>query len=507
MCPDVYREKSAAIPHLTVGPYAMKNLFRTSGLCAVTALGMTSPSFAQDSAEASSAVSLSSESGADSSADASANDSAPATEEEAWIDRYPAENMLFELGIFGGLLFPSGDHNLQDEQRVQVPFSDVAPDFGLRAAFLPLSFFGVEAEGALMPTSSTDGASALLYAVRGHGILQLPMWSIQPFLLVGGGILGADNSSNGDDADPAFHFGGGVKINMTELWMLRLDVRDTLTQKNVTGFNNQVNAEGEQVHHPEVLLGLSIVLGRDEKAPPPDADKDGISDAQDKCPQEAGPAPDGCPPPPDTDGDGVLDSEDKCPTEAGPAPEGCPPPPDTDGDGVLDAQDKCPTEAGPAPEGCPDRDADKDGVLDPDDKCPAEPETKNGYQDVDGCPDEVPAAVQKFTGVIKGIEFDFGKTTIRRGSQPLLDEAAKVLIEHPDLRVEISGHTDNVGSAERNKEISLARAEAVKNYLVLKGVEESRIVARGAGLEEPIDSNDTAAGRQKNRRIEFKLIQ
>jgi outer membrane protein OmpA-like peptidoglycan-associated protein len=108
--------------------------------------------------------------------------------------------------------------------------------------------------------------------------------------------------------------------------------------------------------------------------------------------------------------------------------------------------------------------------------------------------------------VIAGIEFDFGKSTIRPGSRPLLDEAAKILNDYPDLQVEIAGHTDNVGAEETNIALSEKRAESVKSYLVSKGVAEERIKTRGAGPSEPLESNDTPEGRQKNRRIEFKLL-
>jgi OOP family OmpA-OmpF porin len=206
------------------------------------------------------------------------------------------------------------------------------------------------------------------------------------------------------------------------------------------------------------------------------------------------------------DADGVTDSDDKCPSEPGPKPEGCPVPQDSDGDGVLDDQDKCPETPGIAPDGCPDPDPDKDGITGAADKCPDDPENRNGYQDQDGCPDEIPSEVQKFTGVIAGIEFDFGKSTIRHGSRALLDEAAKILNDYPDLQVEISGHTDSVGSDETNIALSEKRAESVKSYLVGKGVAEGSIKTRGAGPSEPLESNDTAEGRQKNRRIEFKLL-
>ncbi len=96
----------------------------------------------------------------------------------------------------------------------------------------------------------------------------------------------------------------------------------------------------------------------------------------------------------DSDGDGVMDNDDKCPDVKGEAPDGCPPK-DSDGDGVADSKDKCPNEKGEPPDGCPStRDSDGDGIIDSKDKCPNEPETKNGFEDDDGCPDELPAQVK-----------------------------------------------------------------------------------------------------------------
>jgi OOP family OmpA-OmpF porin len=232
-----------------------------------------------------------------------------------------------------------------------------------------------------------------------------------------------------------------------------------------------------------------------------DADADGFPDAKDKCPQEAGVAPDGCPIR-DADGDGVLDDKDECREVPGVAPTGCP---DTDKDGILDRDDKCLDEPGVAPDGCPP-DSDGDGFIDSKDKCPNEPETKNGFEDDDGCPDEIPVAVKKFTGVIKGIEFDNGKATIRSISKATLDESAGILNQYPSLKVQIVGHTDNVGKREFNINLSAKRAESVKAYLVDRGVAPDRILTRGEGPDSPIADNKTRQGRQQNRRIEFNII-
>lgn len=92
-------------------------------------------------------------------------------------------------------------------------------------------------------------------------------------------------------------------------------------------------------------------------------------------------------------------------------------------------------------------------------------------------------------------------------TQPVLDRAKAVLDEYPEVKVEISGHTDTDGDRDHNIDLSRRRAEAVRRYLVDAGIDESRITTRGAGPDEPLGSNDTEAGKAKNRRIEFNLIQ
>ncbi|HSU38251.1 MAG TPA: OmpA family protein, partial [Polyangiaceae bacterium] len=141
------------------------------------------------------------------------------------------------------------------------------------------------------------------------------------------------------------------------------------------------------------------------------------------------------------------------------------------------------------------------------DKCPNEPETKNGFEDTDGCPDKIPDAVKKFSGVVQGIYFKKGSAVVRADSKTTLNAAVKVLQQYPSIGFEISGHTSSEGDKAVNDKLSLDRADAVKQYLVDQGVEASRIKTRGAGAEEPIADNNTKAGREKNRRIEFKVLQ
>ena len=233
----------------------------------------------------------------------------------------------------------------------------------------------------------------------------------------------------------------------------------------------------------------------------PDRDGDGIIDSEDACPDVAGPLVyDGCP---DTDGDGVLDFLDGCPTVAGPKDNNGCPWPDTDGDGMLDKDDDCPTLAGPIKnKGCPFQDTDNDGILDKDDECPNTP----GPLSNKGCP-EIEKEVQEILKMaFDNLEFETGKDVIKTTSIPSLTELAGVLIKKPEWRLQITGHTDNVGDDQKNMILSKKRAEAVKNFMISQGITADRLFTLYFGETMPIASNDTPEGRQKNRRVEMKII-
>jgi outer membrane protein OmpA-like peptidoglycan-associated protein len=442
----------------------------------------------------------------DSSAGASADGDASAHADDD--TRFEPKPMQFELGLILGIMLPSKDHNIRADGARPEAYASVAPEFAMRASFLPIPYVGAEFEAAWLPTSTENDSTASLFAGRAHVIGQFPIGRFTPFALIGAGAIGGGSTPMGTDTDPALHFGLGLKYALTEGFGVRLDVRDTLSQK--IGSATEDVQDGDLTSHWEVLLSATFALsarGEEQKcAPSPvDSDHDGFVDTVDKCPALPGVAPDGCPDK-DSDGDTLLDSKDACPTEAGPPEKGGCPVRDTDKDGVPDEFDKCPNEPGPL-NGCPDLDPDKDGVNAPDDRCPDKPETRNGYEDQDGCPDEIPEKIRKFTGVIKGIEFDTGKDTIRAVSEGVLNGALVVLQEYPKTRIEISGHTDDVGTRENNLDLSKRRAESVKNWFAGKGIDAKRIETRGAGPDEPIAENKGPDGRQKNRRIEFKLLQ
>jgi outer membrane protein OmpA-like peptidoglycan-associated protein len=107
------------------------------------------------------------------------------------------------------------------------------------------------------------------------------------------------------------------------------------------------------------------------------------------------------------------------------------------------------------------------------------------------------------TVVLTGITFEFNKATLKGESETVLTRAYNAMVANPDVRVEISGHTDNVGSQQYNQKLSLERAQAVRNWLVQKGIASNRMKTVGKGENEPVSSNDTDAGRAENRRIEF----
>ena len=396
-----------------------------------------------------------------------------------WLKRWAPERNMLEVGLYGGLFFPASNHDFYNPaSRPQKPLWLLNGSAGLRLAFFPLEYLGIEAEGGVMPSRIRNSTNdfALLWTGRGHLVAQLPFWSVTPFLLVGGGAIGVKSPPIllGSDVDPAMHWGGGVKIYVNRWIALRLEGRHIVSAKAAT--------QKSFTSHAELLAGLSITLPRAKPKPI-------------------------APPNPDRDGDGFLNERDDCPDTPGVSPDGCPPR-DSDKDGWVDSEDACPYEAGVEPDGCPIRDSDGDGIPDDRDNCIHEPETDNNYQDEDGCPDEVPEAIREFSGVIEGIEFEYDSAKIRDVSKPILDRAIKVLEEYPDIRIEIVGHTDNQGSPEYNERLSKDRAESVKTYLVEGGVDASRLETRGAGQSEPLtpNSNDTEEGRAKNRRTEFKLL-
>lgn len=233
----------------------------------------------------------------------------------------------------------------------------------------------------------------------------------------------------------------------------------------------------------------------------PDSDADGIEDKNDKCPNSAGLDNfSGCP---DSDRDGIEDAMDKCPgTKAGIKVDagGCAA--DSDRDGVIDSEDKCPdTKMGVKTDsrGCP-ADTDGDGVMDTDDKCP----TTVGDASNNGCPVQVKKEIPKrLQFAVRRINFETANALVKSSSYPMLDEVANILNEYPDYNLRIGGHTDGI---EKNPTtLSQSRVDAVKSYLLSKGVAESRTITTGFGKTRPMGTNANSAGRGQNRRVELEL--
>jgi outer membrane protein OmpA-like peptidoglycan-associated protein len=286
---------------------------------------------------------------------------------------------------------------------------------------------------------------------------------------------------------------------------------------------------------------------------PVDTDADGVFDPDDQCPTTPqGPNPDparrGCPLT-DTDSDGVFDNEDQCVSEPmgstpDPTRRGCPLR-DRDGDGVLDADDQCVdvpqgTNPDPARRGCPAGDRDRDGVFDHEDQCPDE--SREPFPDParNGCPlpdadhDQVPEPPDACPGVagvpspdparngcpntdvrlesgqiriLQQVFFDTDRDTIKRRSFRILQAVADVLRGAPHIRrVSVDGHTDNRADEAHNMDLSQRRAGSVVRWLVEHGVEATRLEPHGYGPTRPIDSNENGAGRARNRRVEFVII-
>jgi outer membrane protein OmpA-like peptidoglycan-associated protein len=243
-----------------------------------------------------------------------------------------------------------------------------------------------------------------------------------------------------------------------------------------------------------------------------DADKDGVTDSADKCPNTpAGENVDasGCSDSQkDDDKDGVGNNADKCPnTPAGEKVDanGCAPSQlDADKDGVPDSADQCPNTPAGEPvdaRGC-SRDSDADGVPDGRDKCP---NTPNGTAvDENGCPVLFKSGEKKV--ILQGVNFETGKAILTDDSKTILENVAAQLAAAPTIRVEVSGYTDNTGSAGLNRRLSNARAKAVEQFLEEHGVSPAQLTAKGYGPANPVAPNKTAAGRAQNRRVELHRL-
>ena len=387
------------------------------------------------------------------------------------------DNHTLEAGMHIGGFFLSKNHGVYDPGVAPQP--DIRrsnANIGWRLFYLPIPYFGVGFEATVMPTHSpSEDAGATMYTARGFVGAQGP-WRITPTFVMGGGFLGikADpevlNSGEG-----MFYYGPGGKFYINDWLAVRVEGRHIVSPDG---------NDGSRAHHGEIFAALDLTLRIGKWV-----DKRNRKRNQDR------------------DGDGYPDADDKCPDQYSEESLGCPDDVDSDGDGIQDSRDKCPEEYGDGASGCPVPDADGDGILDSADSCVEEAEVYNGFEDTDGCPDDIPAEVKAISGVIEGIYFDSGAAKIKKKSRSVLNTAVSTLTKFPEIRLKITGHTDNTGKDETNKKLSLKRANAVRDYMVKKGgIDASRFETEGAGPDNPIDDNGTKAGRAKNRRIEFERL-
>lgn len=377
-----------------------------------------------------------------------------------------------------------------------------------------------------------------------------PGENIRPYIFVGGGVIIYEkeyslNSQRVEGSLPTF--GAGFNFRVTDF--VKLQIQETFlytttdnVDKTIGGptndayvyhtvgivfeFGKMQDADADGVadkkdNCPSTPTGVIV----DANGCPVDGDKDGVADYIDDCPALAGPAAlKGCP---DGDQDGIADKDDRCPDVFGPADfRGCPDadkdgvadiddkcpgtaakyktdatgcPVDTDNDGVLNEDDRCPTIAGVlAFQGCAD--TDKDGVSDLDDRCPAVAGTIANK----GCPEITKEDQVKITSIASKIYFETGKATLKAESYAQLDALVLILNKYEGAILVIEGHTDNVGEDAYNMTLSQQRTDAVKAYLMSKGIMESRLVAYGYGETRPVDDNNKSTGRAKNRRVELK---
>jgi OOP family OmpA-OmpF porin len=325
-----------------------------------------------------------------------------------------------------------------------------------------------------------------------------------PFVFLGGGYVSYDSVGEGMaqaglgfntwfNENLGLNFQTGVKTGFAD----KIDNHFQTSLGLVIRFGGK-DTDGDGVY--DKFDACPEVAGLVEFKGCPDADGDGIKDSDDACPNDAGlAAMNGCP---DSDGDGVADKDDMCPNAKGTkANKGCP---DSDGDGVLDKDDKCSNVAGPvANAGCPWPDTDGDGVLDKDDNCP----TVAGVASEGGCEEKTitKEAAEAISLTAKAILFNTGRSSFKSGITKQLDAIAAIMNKNPKATFMIGGHADSTGSEAINFKISNKRANAVRDYLVKKGVNASSLSVKGFGEAFPTDSNKTRAGKAKNRRVEIKV--
>ena len=315
-------------------------------------------------------------------------------------------------------------------------------------------------------------------------------------LLLAPGYVHTSYGKDANRSDDGFASLVGLSFQASRRIGIRVDGR-------VDFFGSPSNGAGNNVNY-SVNAGVSFFFGKQTRK---DGDGDGIADPLDRCAATpVGVAVDatGCPIPLDSDGDGVLDPIDRCPdTPRGERIDqnGCLL--DGDNDGVLYSRDLCPdTPPGDLVDerGCTiPPDMDGDGVLYAVDRCPGTPAGVRvdavGCQVLDAGPVYLQAA-----------NFELNEAQLSGDARSRLARLADSLAPHPGVRFSVEGHTDSTGPLAFNRWLSQARADVVRNFLIVRGMEPGRLDAVGFGPDDPIAPNATPEGRARNRRTVLRRI-
>ena len=383
--------------------------------------------------------------------------------------------------------------------------------------------------------------------------------NVSPFFMVGAGVSRFSKGQVHETSSFGMHFGAGLRAMVSQRMALRLEGRMQREQFE------ELKPSGHQAYNGFATLGLSYFTGgrtqrdadgdgvadRRDACPgtpagalvgangcPLDSDRDGVADGIDRCPGTASNVPvdqngcvrdsdgdnvadnldrcantppntrvdaSGCPLVTDADNDGVADNVDRClntpPTARPVDATGCPT--DSDRDGVADHLDRCPTSpAGSLVDerGCP-RDTDSDGVADNLDRCPGTP--ANTRVNTIGCHTIVLPSNAADQMVLR-VQFVTNRSALVPASTAILDSVAVAILASPGSEWEVQGFTDIRGTRRANQILSQARAQAVVDYLVTKGVPRASMTATGFASERAVGSNETAEGQAANRRVQLR---
>ena len=352
------------------------------------------------------------------------------------------------------------------------------------------------------------GLSVLLFQSR----KEFPLYGILSVSKGNAEASGAQGKATSDqfDAGIGYQFSLGQWPLIGNGAALRIEARyrtDKYSQGQANTYNNLFGTSGGRTFHDGVFgIGLFLPLGADPSAEPKAKEPD-EPDARIVIS------------PPDADGDQIPDDMDDCPDTPKGAVinvRGCEH--DSDKDGVANSADACPgtpINASVDSKGCqPDNDAD--GVIDDLDRCPNSPQ--GAAVMADGCAlrndCRVPEPGQRIdasgcaTGavILKDVTFETGSAELTAAAKRVLDNVARTIGAADQIRLEVAGHTDNVGDASYNLRLSQLRANAVRNHLLNQGVDGKVLIAKGYGDKRPLASNDSPEGRKNNRRVELRVI-